>query len=48
MLLNQVWGYEFQGSDRTVDTHIKALREIIKPYESHIVTVWGFGYKFVV
>ncbi len=46
-LLNEVWGYEFSGSDRTVDTHIKTLRENIKPYDSCIVTVWGFGYKFV-
>ncbi|NLT15895.1 MAG: response regulator transcription factor [Clostridiales bacterium] len=46
-LLNEVWGYEFTGSDRTVDTHIKMLRENIKPYDSYIVTVWGFGYKFV-
>jgi DNA-binding response OmpR family regulator len=46
-LLNEVWGYEFSGSDRTVDTHIKTLRENIKPYDSYIVTVWGFGYKFV-
>jgi DNA-binding response OmpR family regulator len=48
MLLNEVWGYEFMGSDRTVDTHIKSLRENIKPYDTYIVTVWGFGYKFVV
>ncbi len=47
ILLNEVWGYEFAGSDRTVDTHIKTLRESIKPYDSCIVTVWGFGYKFV-
>jgi DNA-binding response OmpR family regulator len=47
MLLNEIWGYEFSGSDRTVDTHIKTLREAIKPYEGHIATVWGFGYKFV-
>jgi DNA-binding response OmpR family regulator len=46
-LLNEVWGYEFAGSDRTVDTHIKTLRESIRPYDSYIVTVWGFGYKFV-
>lgn len=46
-LLNEVWGYEFSGSDRTVDTHIKMLRENIKPYDNYIVTVWGFGYKFV-
>lgn len=46
MLLNEVWGYDFTGSDRTVDTHIKALREYIRPYDRLIVTVWGFGYKF--
>lgn len=46
-LLNEVWGYEFSGSDRTVDTHIKMLRENIKPYDTYIATVWGFGYKFV-
>jgi DNA-binding response OmpR family regulator len=46
-LLNEVWGYEFTGSDRTVDTHIKTLRENIRPYDSYIVTVWGFGYKFI-
>ena len=48
MLLNEVWGYEFTGSDRTVDTHIKMLRENIKPYDPCIVTVWGFGYKFII
>jgi len=47
MLLNEVWGYEFIGSDRTVDTHIKTLRENIRPYDACIITVWGFGYKFV-
>lgn len=47
-LLNEVWGYEFAGSDRTVDTHIRALRENIRPYDRYIVTVWGFGYKFVI
>ncbi len=46
MLLDQVWGADFFGSDRTVDTHIKTLRESIKPYDSYIVTVWGIGYKF--
>lgn len=48
VLLNEVWGYEFIGSDRTVDTHIRAIRENIKPYDSFVVTVWGFGYKFVI
>jgi len=47
-LLNEVWGYCFTGSDRTIDTHIRSLRENIRPYDSYIVTVWGFGYKFVV
>lgn len=46
MLLNEVWGYDFSGTDRTVDTHIKTLRECIRPYDRFIVTVWGFGYKF--
>jgi DNA-binding response OmpR family regulator len=46
-LLNEVWGYCFTGSDRTVDTHIRSLRDNIRPYDAYIVTVWGFGYKFV-
>lgn len=45
-LLSSVWGYEFTGDDRTVDTHIKMLRETIGPYRHFIVTVWGTGYKF--
>lgn len=47
-LLNQVWGYDFYGDDRTVDTHIKMLRESLQSYKKHIVTVWGHGYKFEV
>ena len=47
-LLNEVWGYCFTGSDRTIDTHIRTLRENIRPYDTYIVTVWGFGYKFVI
>jgi DNA-binding response OmpR family regulator len=47
-LLNGVWGYDFFGDDRTVDTHIKMLRESIKEYRKFIVTVWGTGYKFEV
>ena len=46
MILNEVWGEDFFGTDRTVDTHIKTLRENIKPYQSFISTVWGFGYIF--
>ena len=45
-LLNQVWGYDFYGEDRTVDTHIKILRNSIKDYRKFIITVRGVGYKF--
>ena len=45
-LLNKVWGYDFYGDDRTVDTHIKMLRNSIKQYRKFIVTVRGIGYKF--
>lgn len=47
-LLNSVWGYDFIGEDRTVDTHIKSLRESLGHYRKFIVTVWGTGYKFEV
>ena len=45
-LLNHVWGYDFFGDARTVDTHIKSLREKLGAYREHIVTVWGTGYRF--
>ncbi len=45
-LLNKVWGYDFYGDDRTVDTHIKMLRNSIKEYRKFIITVRGIGYKF--
>ena len=45
-LLNLVWGEDFYGSDRTVDTHVKGLRGKIQPYHDYIVTMWGVGYKF--
>lgn len=45
-LLNKVWSYDFFGDDRTVDTHIKMLRNSIKDYRKFIVTVRGVGYKF--
>ncbi len=45
-LLNQVWGYEFGGDYRTVDTHIKMLRESLGEHRGLIVTVWGVGYRF--
>lgn len=45
-LLNLVWGYEFLGDVRTVDTHIKMLRISLRQYRKWIVTAWGIGYKF--
>ena len=45
-LLETVWGYRYCGDARTVDTHIKSLREHIGPYRKLIQTVWGVGYKF--
>ncbi len=45
-LLSEVWGYEFFGDDRTVDTHIKMLRSSIDPYRDLISTVRGVGYIF--
>ncbi|MEW6066106.1 transcriptional regulator [Desulforamulus profundi] len=45
-LLNSVWGYDFAGDNRTVDTHVKMLRESLADYRKFIVTVWGTGYKF--
>ena len=48
-LLDQIWGYEYIGDTRTVDVHIKRLREKIKDHASWaITTVWGIGYKFEV
>jgi two-component system response regulator ResD len=44
-LLNSVWGYDFVGDLRTVDTHIKQLREKLGQYKTYIQTVWGTGYK---
>lgn len=45
-LLNKIWGYDFYGDDRTIDTHIKMLRNNLKQYRNLIVTVRGMGYKF--
>lgn len=44
-LLQKVWAYDFMGDTRTVDTHIKNLREKIEYCNKHIKTVWGVGYK---
>lgn len=45
-LLEEVWGYDFFGDDRTVDTHIKMLRNSLGEYRKFIVTLRGMGYKF--
>ena len=45
-LLEAVWGYDFFGDDRTVDTHIKMLRSSLGKYRSYIVTLRSIGYKF--
>ena len=48
-LLDHIWGYEYIGDTRTVDVHIKRLREKIKDHKSWAIsTVWGIGYKFEV
>ena len=48
-LLDNIWGYEYIGDTRTVDVHVKRLREKIKDHEGWgITTVWGIGYKFEV
>lgn len=45
-LITNVWGYDFYGDDRTVDTHVKMLRGNLKEYRKFIVTLRGLGYKF--
>lgn len=47
-LLDEIWGYEFFGDSRTVDVHIKRIREKIESEDRnwHLKTVWGVGYKF--
>lgn len=45
-LLSDIWGYDFYGDDRTIDTHIKNLRNNLGPYRDYIVTLRGVGYKF--
>lgn len=47
-LLEEVWGYDFFCDDRTIDTHIKMLRNNLGPYRKFIVTLRGMGYKFQV
>ena len=45
-LINDVWGYDFFGDDRTLDTHIKLLRKALGEYCRYIVTLRGVGYRF--
>lgn len=45
-LIKDVWGYDFFGDDRTLDTHIKLLRKRLGDYSSYIVTLRGVGYRF--
>ena len=45
-LLNKVWGYDFFGNDRTLDTHVKLLRKNLGKYSEYIKTLRGVGYKF--
>lgn len=45
-LLDSIWGYDFYGDTRTVDTHVKSLREKLGKYREYITTVWGTGYRF--
>ena len=47
-ILTDVWGYDFYGDDRTIDTHIKMLRNSLGDYRNYIVTLRGMGYKFEV
>lgn len=47
-LLSTIWGYDFYGDDRTIDTHIKTLRKELREYGDMIVTIRGMGYKFEV
>lgn len=45
-LLNKIWNYDYFGNDRTIDTHIKILRNNLREYRNLIITVRGMGYKF--
>lgn len=45
-LIHDVWGYDFYGDDRTLDTHIKLLRKSLQAYSEMIITLRGIGYRF--
>ncbi|GHP00049.1 DNA-binding response regulator [Reticulibacter mediterranei] len=46
-LLDHVWGYDFAGDERTIDTHVRRVREALGPAGSLLKTVWGIGYKLI-
>ena len=45
-ILTEVWGYDYYGDDRTLDTHMKLLRKVMGPYADYIKTLRGLGYRF--
>ena len=45
-IITEIWGYDYYGDDRTLDTHIKLLRKNLGPYANYIVTLRGVGYRF--
>lgn len=45
-VLAEIWGYDYYGDDRTIDTHIKLLRKTLRPYGKFITTLRGVGYRF--
>jgi DNA-binding response OmpR family regulator len=45
-LLDHVWGADYEGGDRTVDTHVVRLRKKLGPLGERIATVWGIGYRY--
>ena len=45
-ILERIWGYDYEGDIRTIDTHIKMLRNSLGEYRKFIVTLRGMGYKF--
>ena len=47
-ILNNVWNYDYFGDARTIDTHVKKLRNKLGECGKYIVTIWGMGYKFEV
>ncbi|MBQ2184726.1 MAG: response regulator transcription factor, partial [Lachnospiraceae bacterium] len=45
-ILNNVWNYDYYGEDRTIDTHVKKIRQKLGNKGKNIKTIWGIGYKF--